>query len=72
MKQPKKPQKNLANKADEEADSAIYRAIGLVFLIVGVALVLPESTRLTGLPFLVLGMTFIALSKQDKSPKSKK
>ncbi len=63
---------------DEKKDSTdkqelqSYRAIGMVFLITGLGLIIPESTRATGVPFLILGATFTALGQQKSATNRKK
>ena len=53
-----------------KSDRQSYRAVSIVFLIAGLAMVIPEDTRAVGIPFLVLGLTFLAISQEK--PESKK
>jgi len=49
-----------------------YTTLGLVFLIIGAALLISESTRTTGLAFVPVGITFFILGQQKPEPKDKK
>lgn len=62
----KKPTKN-ATKNDNES----FFPVGIVFFTIGIALGVGESTRLSGIPFLVLGITFFAISAAAKRKKTK-
>lgn len=47
-----------------------YLGVAIVFFVAGIGLIIPEGTRISGIPFLILGFTFFTLS-QDKSTKPK-
>lgn len=59
-------------KPTPKNDKEDYLTIGLVFTIVGVALLLTETARAAGLPFFILGLTFFVMSRQDTQKKRKK
>lgn len=53
-------------KPPEEKEVALqsYLAIAVVFFVVGVAMIASESTRVPGIVFFVLGLTFFALGQK--------
>lgn len=59
------------NQKPEEPGNESYAAVGIVFSVVGLAMLINESMRAAGIPFVILGLTFFALSQQGKS-KTKK
>lgn len=68
-------QKNNKQSAKRERDT--YLGVGIIFLCVGVVLsILGLSTSsalgASGLPFFILGVTFIALAQQDGTVNPKK
>lgn len=66
---PKAPKNS---KDSQDSDKQTYSAVGLVFFVIGISLLLPEGTRAVGLPFAIIGFTFLILSQQDTSKKRKK
>lgn len=62
------------NKSQDsrDEDSLSFRAIGIVFSAAGLGMLFSESTRATGIPFLVLGLTFLALGQQKPTDRPKK
>lgn len=62
---------NRKTNESENENSQSYKAIAIVFSVAGLAFILSESTRATGIPFLVLGITFFAISQQDSSNQQK-
>lgn len=59
-------------KPSPESDRQSYYAIALVFSMVGIAMIIAESTRTTGIPFLVLGITFFAIAQNEPRSNRKK
>lgn len=56
-----------------KADNKDYLRIGAVFFAAGVLFLLYENTRAVGIPFFILGLTFLAISQQkpDKNTPEK-
>jgi len=54
-------------------DNKDYLSVGAVFFAAGVLLLLYENSRAVGIPFFILGLTFLAISQQkpDKNTPEK-
>ena len=63
--------KNKSSKSKND-ESQTYLSIAIVFFIAGIAMIIPESTLASGLPFVVLGITFFILSQEKSADKRQK
>lgn len=55
-----------------EPDTTNYLGVGVVFFAVGLSMLASEATRYAGLPFFILGLSFMAIAHRDsKKPENK-
>ena len=66
MKKSKKPTtKRSANKKAAQHKRQGYLTISMLFFVAGIALTVPEHSRATGIPFLVLALVFFLIAQDS-------
>ena len=72
MSEPTTPADRADPPAEEDDDSSSTNAsLGIVFAMLGVVLMLTlDDTRVAGLPFIILGITFFVMSVRPKKART--
>ncbi len=72
MSEPTTPADPAAPPAEEEDSSSTNASLGITFAMLGLVLMLTlDDTRVAGLPFIILGITFFVMSVRPKMARTR-